>query len=130
MRANMKIRLLFLGLVAQEAFAPAAALAANRDSSAGAIPQSFQKNEVRASDLQDPGIISADDPGAPCVVNATGQDHSRARIAGVRIGDKCLPQQDAFKRAATALTAAQEALSAAEDEWLTLELLREEIEGG
>ena len=63
-----------------------------------------------------------------------------ARIAGLQakvaeiqkvLGNPALFQRDAaqFKLAAAELAAAQAALSAAEEEWLQLELLREEIEG-
>ena len=63
-----------------------------------------------------------------------------ARIAGLQskvaeiqkvLGNPALFQRDAaqFKLAAAQLAAAQAALSAAEEEWLQLELLREEIEG-
>jgi ATP-binding cassette subfamily F protein uup len=53
-----------------------------------------------------------------------------ARLSGV-LADPDLYARDAARFATTtqALTAAQEALAAAEEQWLTLEMLREEIEG-
>ena len=49
-----------------------------------------------------------------------------------RLDDETLFQRDpsAFEKSAIALANAQAELAAAEEEWLTLEMLREEIEGG
>jgi ATP-binding cassette subfamily F protein uup len=49
----------------------------------------------------------------------------------VKLGDPALFARDpaAFNKAADELRAAEEALDATEHEWLTLEMLREELEG-
>jgi ATP-binding cassette subfamily F protein uup len=49
-----------------------------------------------------------------------------------KLGDPALfsRDRDAFDEASTALVAAQSALAAAEEQWLAIEIVREEIENG
>lgn len=57
---------------------------------------------------------------------------AKIRALQERLGDPALfsRDRDAFDEASTALVAAQSALAAAEEQWLAIEIVREEIENG
>ena len=101
MRAPSKFSLLALALLASGPAAPAQAAA--RDASGSAVPQVVLRTPT-AADAKDPNIYKPEEPGVDCYVDLSLQEagtiRDKANISPM--GKSCLPQQDAFKRAAEA----------------------------
>jgi len=69
----------------------------------GASHVTANSDQVTMDDFKNPDIVKPDDLGAPCNLRANQQEIGQAaRDSGVRLADQCMPQADAFKRAAEA----------------------------